>query len=354
MTSSSKLAWTCVLCALTGPMTSGCGDSAPSDTDAAVDAASPSDLGGSPDLSTPDSSVDDAATADAASDLGGDMDAEVLLDQGTDSEVVLDQGGPVMEISFQGVLGGQAVACGSEYTGFGPSEDQTVKIKDFRFYVHGVELIRDDAEVVPLVLLDEPPFQRDGVALLDFENKTGDCVNGTTATRSVVRGTAPAGNYVGLRFVLGVPLDQNHQDRSIASAPLDLTQLFWSWAGGYIFARFDLMAISGTGAGTTPATFSVHLGSTGCNGTPATMPSTTCMYPNRPVITLMDFDPATDVILVDPKPVVEGVDLTVNTTSTAIGCMSARNDPECTLVMPRLGVDFDAMTGAQVLFRVAE
>src|SRR5690606_11345249 len=110
------------------------------------------------------------------------------------------------------------------------------------FYVHGVELLREDG-AAQLVLLDEPPFQRAGVALLDFEDKTSDCINGTTAERRFVRGIAPDATYTGVRFVLGVPFEQNHQDRSIALAPLDLSQLFWSWAGGYIFARIDLFTL---------------------------------------------------------------------------------------------------------------
>lgn len=336
----------------------GCGEGQPHHgNDASSDAAHAHDHTELPDAQN-DAVVADANVADAntGSDAdaadGATADAGEDLDAGTDAGLDPDAGGRIYEIDFRGVLGDADVACGTQYGGFGPGEDQTITVKDFRFYVHAVELIGADTVAVPLTLLDEAPFQRAGVALLDFEDKSADCVNGTAGTRSVVRGTAPEGDYVGLRFVLGVPFDQNHQDRSVALAPLDLTQLFWSWAGGYIFARFDLMTVAGDGG--LPATFSVHLGSTGCNGTPSTMPSTACMFPNRPTITLMDFDPDTDVVLVDPKAVVTGVNLTVNTPATAIGCMSARNDPECTLVLPRLGLDFGEIPGAQTLFRVAQ
>jgi uncharacterized repeat protein (TIGR04052 family) len=317
-------------------LAAGCGESASGDEDAATDAAH---------------AADHADLADAGSDAAV-VDSGASLDAANDGDTTPDAGDRTFEIAFRGVLGDETVACGTEYAGFGPTADQTVTIKDFRFYVHGVSLVRSDDVAVPLTLVDEAPFQRAGVALLDFEDKSADCVNGTEATRTVVRGTAPEGDYVGLRFVLGVPLDQNHQDRSIALAPLDLTQLFWSWAGGYVFARVDVLTVPGDDAG-VPMNFNVHLGSTGCNGTPSTTPSTTCAYENRPTITLMGFDPDTDVVLVDPKAVLAGVDLTVNTPATAIGCMSGRADPECALVMPRLGLDFGETVGMQTLFRTA-
>jgi uncharacterized repeat protein (TIGR04052 family) len=321
-----------------------------------ADAARRADDAGNP---SGDAALDavaiDAASDDASAPVDG-SDSSVIEDASVDAtpEDAANDAAPVdrsFEIAFRGVLGNDDAVCGAEFAGFGPSMSQAVTLKDFRFYVHGVELIRDDDVVVPLTIEDHAPFQNAGVALLDFEDKTGDCINGTTEMNTVVRGHAPEGTYTGIRFILGVPLDQNHQDRSVAAAPLDLSQLFWSWAGGYLFARIDLFTTA-VDAGPR-ATFSVHLASTGCNGSPSSMPSTQCTYQNRPTIELSDFDPDADVILVDPKAVVEGVDLTVNTPATGIGCMSARTDPDCDVVMPRLGVDFGTSTASQVLFRVA-
>jgi len=45
----------------------------------------------------------------------------------------------------------------------------------------------------------------DDLALLDFEDGTGGCVNGTPDVNDRVAGTVPEGHYTGLRFTLGVP-----------------------------------------------------------------------------------------------------------------------------------------------------
>ena len=77
----------------------------------------------------------------------------------------------------------------------------------------------------------------DDTALLDFENATGGCVNGTPDVNDRVTGTAPAGHYTGLRFTLGVPFNKNHTDLTTQPSPLNLTALAWVWNAGRKFAR---------------------------------------------------------------------------------------------------------------------
>ena len=92
---------------------------------------------------------------------------------------------------------------------------------------------------------------------------------------------------------------------------------------------------------TTPSTaFAIHLGSTLCKSESRTTPPSACTNPNRMEILLPDFDPARNVIVFDPAPVLASTDVTVNTPDTSPGCMSFPNDPECNTVMPRLGFDY--------------
>ena len=182
--------------------------------------------------------------------------------------------------------------------------------------------------------------------LLDFENGSGPCANGTAATNTSVVGTVPAGDYTGLRFTLGVPEAMNHQDQTAAAAPLDITGLFWSWNGGYKFARIDHVSSA------QPNGWNVHLGSTGCtpSGDP-TVPATSCSNPHRVTVTFTGFDVATDVVVGDYARLLTGSDVSVN--DGAPGCMSFPSDPECAVVMNRFGLNYEgATTSGQAFFEV--
>lgn len=74
------------------------------------------------------------------------------------------------------------------------------------------------------------------MALLDFEDRTGTCVNGTPDKREIVTGSVRAGNYVGLRFVLGVPFARNHGEPVRQAPPLDLT-FAWDLPRGFPVPR---------------------------------------------------------------------------------------------------------------------
>jgi uncharacterized repeat protein (TIGR04052 family) len=242
--------------------------------------------------------------------------------------------GPVdVTIEFAAVVDGTAFACGRTFTGVGASNTDVV-LTDFRFYVSGIELLDASGGVHPVELEQDGLWQRDDLALLDFEDATTSCVNGTPATNTAVRGTVPAGDYTGLRFTLGVPEDMNHVDQTTAAAPLDLTALFWSWNGGYKFARMD------HSSGDQPNGWNVHLGSTGC--TPAgdaTVPATSCTNGHRPTITFQGFNWETNEVVADFGALVADSDLTVNTNQK--GCMSFPGDPDCAPVMNNFGLDYE-------------
>ncbi|WP_137179646.1 MbnP family copper-binding protein [Roseomonas sp. AR75] len=263
-------------------------------------------------------------------------------------------------IRFAAQVNGAAFACGQSYPGLG-STRATATPMDYRFYVHDVELLRADGSAAKLAM-SESPWQRDGVALLDFENGQGPCAQGGNApVNEAVRGTVPAGSYTGIRFTLGVPERHNHQDATVAPSPFNLTAMFWNWQNGYKFVKVDLQV-----GGTMPAApgsashggaageggFALHLGSTQCAAAAPTQPGRDCRNPNRPVVTLTGFDPLSMPVIADVAPVLAQVDIARNTQGTPPGCMSFLNDPECRTVLPALGLPYmDVPAGEQRFFR---
>lgn len=254
--------------------------------------------------------------------------------------------GPIdVSLSFVAEVNGAPFACGQSYSGIGTAST-TITPKDLRLYVSDVELLDASGSATPLELDQDGVWQLDNLALLDFENATGACSNGTSATRTVIEGTAPAGTYTGVRFVLGVPFELNHIDQTTAPAPLDLTALFWNWNGGYKFLRFDNEPDSEL------AGYNVHLGSTGCSpsGNPQT-PAVSCVNEHRPVITFNDFDVSSQQIVADVGRLLAGSDLTTNTAFS--GCMAFPNDPDCPSIMNRLGLNYEgSMSTGQSFFSV--
>jgi uncharacterized repeat protein (TIGR04052 family) len=238
-----------------------------------------------------------------------------------------------LSIAFKPRVGSQDFACGQVYTGVGTT-GTTYEPKDFRLYVHNVRLLSHGTEV-PVKLTDDGAWQQDGLALLDFEDKTGLCTNGTTATRDRIEGTVPAaGHYTGLRFTVGVPFEKNHQDASTAAAPLNVSTLFWGWEGGYKFLRLD-----GRTAG-LPSGHNLHLGSTGCQ-TSGPFQVTSCQNGNRFEVEIADFDPTKPQgVVLDVAALFAGSNMDVNQASTPPGCMSATDDMDCAPVFQRLGVAF--------------
>lgn len=237
-----------------------------------------------------------------------------------------------LSIVFKPRVGSQDFACGQQYTGVGTTAT-VYEPKDFRLYVHNVRLLSHGTEA-PLTLTEDGAWQKDGVALLDFEDKTGLCSNGTVATNDHLVGKVPAGHYTGLRFTVGVPFEKNHQDVSTASSPLNVSTLFWSWAGGYKFIRLD-----GRTAG-LPNGHNLHLGSTECQ-TSGPNQVTSCQNANRFEVEIADFDPTqAQSLVMDVAALFSGSNLDANQAQSAPGCMSASDDTDCAPIFERLGLAF--------------
>lgn len=240
-------------------------------------------------------------------------------------------------IRFAPKVGTQAFACGQNYAAMG-AEATSITPRDFRIYVHDVKLIKDDGTRVPLALAQDGVWQYQNVALLDFENFTGGCADGTPETNTSLRGTVPGGSYTGIVFTIGVPEAMNHVDLTSLPAPLNLTGLWWGWGFGHIF-----MAVVTHTEITTPAPGTndhyVHIGSIDCTGDPEMGQSVTCTRPNRPLIELTGFDPTTKTIVADFGAVIAKSSL-----ATSVGCHSFSEEP-CAWPFDYVGLNW--FTGSQ-------
>ncbi len=248
-------------------------------------------------------------------------------------------------IRFRAMVGGTELACGKSYQNIGTTKS-TITPRDFRFYVHQLRLVEESGREVAVELEQDEKWQLDEVALLDFEDATGSCANGTPERNMSVKGTAPAGRYTGVRFKLGVPFEKNHTDLTKMPSPLNLTALAWVWNAGRKFARLDF---SSTGA---PRGYAIHLGSTGCtpNETKTTIP-TECAQSNRPEIRIDNFDPEREVVIADLASLLEDSDVDQAGKMMA-GCMSGPSTPACGPLFTHLGLAFpNQPTKPQTFFR---
>jgi len=239
-----------------------------------------------------------------------------------------------IEIPFTPVLSGQNVSCQVAPSGF--------SLHDLRFYVHDVALIDAAGVISPVTLTPDNVWQTEQVALLDFENGSDGCSEGTVGTHGAIVGRVKQGDYTGLRFTLGIPFDLNHANPAEAVAPLNLGRLHWGWQAGYKFLRLEASASDGD--------FRFHLGSTGCEGTIGHI--TSCARPNRAVVEVENFAPGKSI----------DIDLTtlVQTPAAhpkendAVSCMSDIDSGSCREPFRLIGLDL--ATGAalpqQLLFKV--
>ena len=169
----------------------------------------------------------------------------------------------------------------------GAPSEEGFAVRDFRFYVHHLELLTHDNEVHALEMSPVSSWQGGGVTLIDLVGASEADGN------NVVQGTIESDvrEFVGIRFSVGVPFELNHANPLTAAAPLNLGELFWSWQTGYKFMRVDLADARGE--------WSFHLGSTGCASASAVRaPQEPCAQPNIMRVELLGFDPLREPIRV--------------------------------------------------------
>ena len=250
-----------------------------------------------------------------------------------------------VSVNFAAQVNGADFACGDTYTGIGTGGDD-YKVTDFRMYVHDAH-IKDPltSEKHAVELTQDGVWQRDDVALLDFED---GCGTGTSEINKVLAGkvTVPATvdlDDAEICFTVGVPEDKNHLDVSAVESPLNDSSMYWAWKIGYKYIRIDGIAYpAGTSStGGAPNPFVLHLGAQGCPGALNTAPpDSACTVPNTFEVCIANFDVTNDVIAVDPANVFEGNDMTA-VNGAKPGCMSFIDDDDCEEIMPRLGLDYE-------------
>lgn len=253
-------------------------------------------------------------------------------------------------INFVAEIGGKPFSCSETYSGLGKPE-ASVRGIDYRMFVHSPALVRADGSLQPIKLDQDGKWQLDNLALLDFEDGSSGCnAAGNGELNTSLRGSVPDGDYKGLTFEVGVPFEMNHVDPTLASAPINTTAMFWNWQNGFRFVRIDLVPTDRAEDG--PKGWFLHLGSTQCAGESKTEPPSSCKNPNHMKVAFDGFDPRTNVVVIDPAPVVAEADLRVNATETSPGCMSFPGDADCNTVMPRLGFAYgDMAAGEQLLLK---
>jgi len=204
-----------------------------------------------------------------------------------------------------------------------------------------VQLIAADGETVAVGLNFDGMWQQSDLALLDLEDGTGSCLNGTGETNATLRGSVPGGEYRGLSFTVGVPFERNHADPLQAKSPLGDPAMHWHWRAGYKFMR--------AGIRTADDGFWMHLGSTGCEGTVRNISG--CIFENRVRVELADFVLDRDVVVIDLAALTRGTNLS---DALPTDCSSGPAEAACAEPFEALGLDFSTgETGfEQTLFRV--
>ncbi len=239
-----------------------------------------------------------------------------------------------VELVFRAYADQAPLGCDTWITQFGPKKDVALQVKDFRFFVSNIRMITEEGEEVRLNMINDGKWQYNNIALLDFENGTGECrEKGTPETNTVVRGNIKGQKFKELVFNLGIPKEYNHTDNASMPSPLNLGAMFWSWQSGYKFARFDFV----TNGNASEKFWFIHLGSTGCTSIAKSMPpSKPCLRPNLPEIHIKDFNLDQNAIVLDLNRFLQGL--------VPETCMSDPSNGACATLFERLGMSLE--TGA--------
>jgi len=118
-----------------------------------------------------------------------------------------------------------------------------------------------------------------------------------------------------IRFMIGIPFNENHLNPLTQTSPLNESSMFWVWQTGHKFLRLEMKSDDDN--------WLFHLGSTGCES-PSVMrsPANECAQPNRIYI---EFDlNSQQEIIIDLAKLLEGVNLKADSR-----CLSAPNNVTC-------------------------
>ena len=248
-------------------------------------------------------------------------------------------------VRFSPQVRDEALRCASTYDRIGTSSG-VIELLDFKMFVRDVTLIRANGERHALKL-EQDDSQLETLALLDFEDGTGLCrgAGGSAATRGEVVGTAPEhDDYTALEFKLGVPPEANHLDAELAAPPLGNSSMWWTWQTGYKFLKLDVRSDQ-------LDAYYFHLGAVGCTGSVGE--GFTCTTESQTTITLANFDPDRNQVVLDVAGLLSKVDVN-HPPDMMAGCMSSATDPECPPLFEQVGLGADGRQAAvpTTFFRV--
>lgn len=238
-----------------------------------------------------------------------------------------------IEISFAAQYGDHPLDC--------QADTAPVRLTDLRLYLHDIRLFAADGSELPVSLVVDDQWQNETTVLLDLEDGTGTCLNGSTATNAVVRGHYSGQAATGLAFRIGVPAADNHANPLLAPPPLTYTPMHWHWTTGYKYLR--------AGVQTPTDGFFMHLGSSRCE--PGGAGAVHCASPNRPEFRHVNFAPGEDRVIIDLAMLLQGVDLNDGVSSR---CMSGPGESDCVPPLANLGISPDGRPAQPAsVFRVA-
>jgi uncharacterized repeat protein (TIGR04052 family) len=264
---------------------------------------------------------------------------------------------PSVRLEFRPLVNGAPFVCGRSYVGVG-STAASVEVKDLRFYVSDVELVRMDGSLVTLALEPDGAFQTDRIALLDFEDSAcGSSVSSPLTHTTLVGRVDVNERYKGVRFRIGVPEDMNHLDLQKAAPPLDRPELWWSWTDGYVFARIFVKSAVFESAG-------LQLGSAPYNFDACSADVPVGCKDDRPRAVLDAFDPTVDVVSFDIATLYAGLDLlpppqantpTGRPLDASVSCFMDLHEGSCDSYLTPFGIDWSTRrppsSGVATLFQ---
>ena len=300
----------------------------------------------------------------------------LLTGCGGSSSTSTDTGTNTINVSipFQAVAGSEKIACGKTIANLGV-DSTSVKIADFRMFVHDIKLITDQGREIPVSLDASQPSQNSDVVLLDFrdtaegtsicpENNTVDTAKNPNYNNSVKGSVTidPAYTVSHIKFTLGVPSELNHanpseldhENQPKVPEPLRnpglATGMHWNWQGGYKFTAFDVLPTGGitrpSDSGFLSNKWNIHLGSTGCSVSTTELnegnEAEACAAPNRAevILPIGAYNLNNLAIQLNYAAVIANNSLALDE-GVKSGCMSFAGDPECKEVFEAFGLPWE-------------
>lgn len=232
-----------------------------------------------------------------------------------------------------------------------------VTLKDARFYVYDVNLVRADGTKQPFTLVPDGTYQNSytangitySVGLIDFADKSNDCSAGTMEGMGFGKNTADTnkklvgypvfGVFTGVEMKIGLPDALNNLQSDTQTAPLSNTGMYWSWASGYKFMKLEFLHK------VTNQTVSWHNGGSTCTGS---FGSISCTYSNLSTVSISKSTgsfSANDVIALNIRELTDSTD-----TSAGVSCMKGPQgtmmgaNANCAKMGANMGINLDGTT----------